>query len=96
MGEVQEFLWGFAGSLAVEILVLNEIFQNEHITIPARYRCTMYWFVRLSLAVAGGGLAVAYGVQTPILALNIGATAPLLIRALSKRYGREPHRQRLH
>ena len=33
----------------------------------------------------GGGIALAYNVQTPMLALNLGATAPLVISALSKK-----------
>ncbi len=89
MGELQQFFWGFAGSMAVEILDLNDIFENERIRIPARYKSKFYGFVRMCLAAAGGGLAVAYSVQTPMLAFNIGASAHLLIRALSKRQARE-------
>ena len=73
------------GSAAVDVLDLNQIFQAERVRVPSRFKCALYWFVRLCLAAVGGGIALAYNVQTPMLALNLGATAPLVISALSKR-----------
>ncbi|MGE3336114.1 MAG: hypothetical protein AB7I36_20975 [Rhodospirillaceae bacterium] len=40
--------------------------------------------MRLLLAVIGGGLAVAYEVQAPFVAVHIGAATPLIIRALTE------------
>ncbi len=85
MSPFHQFLWGLVGSVAVDILDLNQMFQVERVRVPGRFKCALYWFVRLCLAAVGGGIAVAYDVQTPMLALNLGATAPLVIGALSKR-----------
>jgi hypothetical protein len=38
--------------------------------------------MRFVMAVIAGGLAVAYNVQTVILAVNVGASAPLILQAL--------------
>lgn len=70
---------------AVELLDVHDIFRDGRIVIPAKYRSTVYWSVRAALAVAGGMLAVAYDVSTPVLALNVGASAGLVIRNLAKR-----------
>jgi hypothetical protein len=40
--------------------------------------------IRLVLAVMAGGLALAFGAQTSVLALNIGASAPLILKALAQ------------
>jgi hypothetical protein len=36
------------------------------------------------LAVVGGGLALAYDITKPLLAANIGAATPLIIKAFSE------------
>ena len=79
---VYQFIWGLVGSLALEIVDINEVFQVQQITIPERYKRVGYWIVRLCLAFMGGVLAVASNTQTPYSALAIGAAAPLVIRAL--------------
>jgi hypothetical protein len=84
MTKIQQFLWGFLGSLAVEALDLNEAFHARQFRIPARCRSVFYWVVRISMALFGGMLAIAYNVQSPILAMNIGATVHLLIRVLQR------------
>jgi hypothetical protein len=38
----------------------------------------------LALAAVGGGLAVAYNIENPILAANIGAATPAIIMALTR------------
>jgi len=80
------FLSGVAGSVAVEIVSLNQIMQDSA-QIPDRYRKLLFWIVRLLLAVVAGGLALAYGIEKPLLAANIGAATPLIIKAFSERIG---------
>jgi hypothetical protein len=40
--------------------------------------------VRFLLAVTGGGLALAYEIDEPMLAAEIGAATPLIIKAFSE------------
>lgn len=87
MRGLYQFVWGFLGSLAVEIVDANEFFQAKEITLPERYKLLAYWLVRIGLAMTGGVLAVACSAQTPHAGLAVGAAAPLIIRALRSRGG---------
>jgi hypothetical protein len=80
----QVFLWGFAGSLAIEVVTIVQLYYSEPINIPERYTRWDFRVVRFLLAILGGGLAVAHDAQTPILAVNIGASAPLILHALGQ------------
>lgn len=77
------FLWGFFGSLGLEVACACAAYQRGH-GLPARYARKVYWLLRVSLAVCGGALAVGYGVQNPILAVQIGVTTPYLLRMFEK------------
>ncbi len=79
----QTFLWGLGGSLSIEIVLMYEYYQSDPIKLPDRYRRLGFWIVRLLLAVVAGALAVVEGANTPVVAINVGASAPLLLRALS-------------
>jgi len=84
MSLFEAFMWGFAGSAAVEIANVYQVYQDENIKMPARYKLIMFWVVRIMLAIIAGGLAIAYNINNPILAANIGASAPLILQALSQ------------
>lgn len=84
MTELSVFLWGAGGSIAMDIVAVVKYFETSPLKFPDRYSRFWYYVSRLLLATVGGGLAVAYGIDKPILALNIGAAAPLLITALSQ------------
>ena len=43
-----------------------------------------FWIVRCILALIGGGLAVAYGVVSDIVAVHIGASTPAIIGMFAK------------
>jgi hypothetical protein len=81
------FLWGCAGSIAVEVIALHSIYQKPKIEIPERYHHTGFYVVRLCLTLLAGGLALAYDIDKPLLALNIGAATPLLIQTFSEGLG---------
>jgi hypothetical protein len=81
------FLFGFLGSCAVEVVKLYEVY-NSDLTgkkpLPKRYKRIGFWIIRLILAIMAGGLAVAYEIDKPLLAINIGAATPLIIQALGQ------------
>ena len=77
------FLWGAGGSVAVEVVTLWGYYEQDK-TIPVRYRKIGFWIVRVLLAIMAGGLALAYDIQKPLLAANIGAATPLIIRAFAE------------
>jgi len=85
MTPLETFFWGFAGSLAVEVVNVNQAFTSRRSALPRRYRQPAFWVWRVLLAVVGGGLAVAYGItDNRILAANIGVATPLIIQALAR------------
>lgn len=59
---------------------------KESPNLPVYARSVFYWGVTLTMILASGGLAVLYGVEprNAIMVLNIGISAPLLIRALAE------------
>jgi CBS-domain-containing membrane protein len=82
----EKFIWGFCGSVAVEIITLYQVYHTSEMTIPERYHRKGFWIVRFLLSIIAGGLAVAYDIDKPVLAVNIGASAPLIFQALAQGY----------
>lgn len=74
------FLSGCSGSLAVEVIGLYSLYLKANFELPKRYRRVGFYFIRFVLMVLAGGLALAYEVDKPLLAMNIGAADPLLIQ----------------
>ncbi|MEJ2665683.1 MAG: hypothetical protein P8Z81_01035 [Deinococcales bacterium] len=85
------FLWAVGGGLAAEALRWWRLVQNQRsgatLNLPAYVRSPFYWALTLLVVLAGGMLAVAYAASGealgPILAVNIGASAPLIIQGLA-------------
>jgi len=77
MGLLEGFLYGLLGGLLSEVLGLFRLRQQAPADLPRWFKSWFYW------ATTGGGLAVIYlrsGISVqPILAVNVGASAPLLI-----------------
>jgi len=81
---VLTFLEGAFGSTLIEVLTIYEYYAKEA-ALPARYSKVGFWMVRLVITAGAGFLACAYGVkENPLLAVNVGASAPLLMRALAR------------
>ncbi|MGA2328863.1 MAG: hypothetical protein ABSH05_21520 [Bryobacteraceae bacterium] len=78
------FAFGFAGSMAVELVAFCAALQAEPFKVPHRYRHPLFWLVRVLVAVVGGSLAIAYEIRSPLPAINIGAATPLIIQALTR------------
>jgi hypothetical protein len=84
MSPLSTFGWGFAGSVAVEVVTLLSFYYAHPVRLPLRYRKPGFWIARLMLALLGGALAVGYGIEQGILAFNIGAATPLIITSLAR------------
>ncbi len=81
------FLCGFVGSCAVEVVTLYHAVSadaTDSFVLPSRYKSPVFWVIRLALALVAGGLAVAYEIDKPLLAINIGAATPLILQSLSQ------------
>lgn len=79
-------VWGMAGGMFPEILKWFRMRETLHVAIPDYAKGLSYWVATAAMVVAGGILAVAYEDQDVtidrILAINIGASAPLVIKEL--------------
>lgn len=71
----------------MEIVEFMKHYYKRRFSLPFRYRLWHFYLLRVLLSCVGGGLAIAYGIDKPLLAANIGAATPLLIEALSKNLG---------
>jgi hypothetical protein len=80
---LRTFIAGFLGSAAVEIVAMDELLHKDA-PLPVRYHRWYFWPIRFFLACLGGALAVGYNVENPIAALQIGASAPAIIKSLAK------------
>lgn len=87
MTVLQQFLWGFVGSLSVEIVKIHFLLGASRRRLPLRYATPAFWIARLLLTLTAGGLAVAYDIKTPVLALHVGAATPLIVQALAQNLG---------
>ena len=78
------FFCGVGGSLAVEVVNLYQLFQNQPFILPPRYKNPLFWLIRAAVSAIGGGLAVFYSINQPLLAANIGASAPLITKTFAE------------
>lgn len=77
------FIWGFAGSLVVDVIEAIPFYHETPISFPERYHRKSYYALRLAVGAIGAALVYAYGVKETVLALNIGASAPLIVQHLA-------------
>jgi hypothetical protein len=90
MTAYEVFLCGFAGSFAVDVVAVAQVYNAQTIVVPERYKKKAFYVVRLLLAIIAGGLALAYEIDKPLLAINIGAATPLIIQAFAQGLGNIP------
>ncbi len=79
------FLFGVLGGLLAELVGLFELRRQSPDDLPDWFKSWFYWFLTILMICAGGVLVIVYLESDiplkPILAVNVGASAPLLIRA---------------
>ena len=77
-------LYGLGGGILAELSGLYKLRQQA---LPDFLKSPFYWVTTIAMIGAGGGLVSAYigsGSQlSPILAVNLGASAPLIIGSLA-------------
>jgi hypothetical protein len=82
-------LWGFAygvfGGVVSEIVGLYKFRRFKK--LPNWLKSRSYWIITILMILSGGGLVCIYLQSniglTPILAVNVGASAPLIISKLA-------------
>jgi len=85
------FLWAAGGGVAAEALrwwrMIRAQQQGTTLNLPVYARSPLYWGLTVVIVLAGGMLSVAYVASGqrlgPILAVNVGASAPLIIQGLA-------------
>ncbi len=86
MTGLEGFSWGLMGGLFAELLGWFKLRQRASSEFPW-LRSVFYWLVTFAMVLAGGILVLAY-IKTgaslyPMLAINIGASAPLIMAELA-------------
>lgn len=78
------FLFGSLGALAVNLVRIGELAQVPRVQRPATITDPYFCVQFLGLPLIGGFLAYVYAasgtVLSPILAVNIGVSAPLILK----------------
>jgi len=77
------FLFGVIGGALAEVLKWWQL--REATNPPAYLKSVFYWVITGIMVLVGGILAVAYNVEAskPLLAINIGVSAPLILKGLA-------------
>lgn len=84
---MREFLFATFGGLAVNFLRLGEIAKLPKPERPKTFSDWLYTLQFFGMPLIGGVLAMAYSASgtalSPILAVNIGASAPLILKTFA-------------
>ena len=77
------FMYGIAGGALAELFGLFKLRHEAPSAFPLWIKSWFYWLVTIAMMLAGGVLVVIYLKSNialqPIIAVNLGASAPLLI-----------------
>ena len=91
MDPLAQFVWGFAGSAAYEIIRLKRACKSGR-CIPKYFRGARYWLISLLVAAVAGTLSLAAQAPTPLLAMQLGVATPVIINRWSKERPASDHR----
>ncbi|GID97437.1 hypothetical protein Adi01nite_68490 [Amorphoplanes digitatis] len=82
---IQAFLLGTAGGLLAELVAVSKYRLTKFEKWPSYIRGRAYWIMGFLWVATGGALACMYNAQSPLpvlVCVNIGASAPLIVRTL--------------
>jgi hypothetical protein len=86
MGAWEAVAWGLFGGLLVEVAGLYELRKIPSDEFPRHVFSKRYWIITALMVLIGGMLVLGYersgASLSALLAVNIGASAPLLIGRL--------------
>lgn len=87
MSNIEIFLWGLMGGVGAEMVGVFAIRRQNPAGFPYWIRSLKYYIIASIMILIGAALALAYyrsGFSlNPILAIQIGASAPLILRKAS-------------
>lgn len=79
--------WGIVGGMFAELLKWHAMREQLHRKMPDYAKTPSYWVVTSLMILAGGVVVVVHQYYVadmhPFLAINLGASAPLLLRELA-------------
>jgi hypothetical protein len=85
---MEAFLYGVLGGFLAELFGLWKLRHELKPNLPPYLRSPFYWLMTILMILSGGGIALMYVksgvVRPPILAVNVGASAPLIIGGLTQ------------
>jgi hypothetical protein len=88
------FLYAVGGGIALNIIRLAELYGVPKADRPPTFSDPFYWVQFLGVPLVGGFLALVYqrsGSQlSPFLAVNIGASAPAILKSLTSAVPKRP------
>jgi hypothetical protein len=83
---IQGFSYGVLGGIFAELAGVFELRRQAASQLPRWVRSPLYWTITAGMILAGGAVAWIYigsGVDlSPLLAVNVGASAPLILARL--------------
>lgn len=80
-------LAGLFGGFLGELINIYEHRKEDPQNWPRHLRMPSYWVISSLMVMSGGGLAAVYEGSlelSPLLALNVGLTAPLIIKTAGR------------
>ena len=84
LGYTIDLFWvGVIGSLAVEVVAF--LTHHNDGALPRKYRKLSFYLARSALALLGGFLVIAYSIEHPVAAVQIGASASAILLSFSKK-----------
>jgi len=94
MGLAETIVWGLAGGIIAELLSLFEIRRTLPSEWPHWLKSKGYWSITTGMILAGAMLVLAYersGMKlSALVAMNVGASAPLVLRQFTSAVPRQP------
>jgi hypothetical protein len=76
---------GVAGSIAIELVLVLDCYRSSSGRLPATYRRRGFWIARILFAGLAGLLPLASGVTNYMAAIELGASAQIVLISISNR-----------